>query len=73
MNNLRSKVLNILLVLAITVTGLSSLMIGADRPTSVKPTAEKRKPGSGPQGLSKGHIYRRRRKKPLYYLDPCKR
>ena len=44
MNNLRSKVLNILLVLAITVTGLSSIVTGADKPAGVKPAAEKSKP-----------------------------
>jgi hypothetical protein len=44
MNNLRLKVLNILLVLAITVIGLSSLVTGAEKPTGAKSAAAKPKP-----------------------------
>lgn len=44
MNTLSSKMLNVLLVLAITIAGLSSIAAGADQPSAAKSTAVKPKP-----------------------------
>ena len=44
MNNLKLKISSVLLILAITITGLSSFVAGAEKPPSAKPVAAKPKP-----------------------------
>jgi len=44
MDNLTSKILSLLLVLAIAIAGLTSIAQCAERPAAAKPTAEKPKP-----------------------------
>jgi hypothetical protein len=48
MSNSKPKILNVLLVLAITITGLSPMVAGADKPATAKPPAEKAKPDFPP-------------------------
>ena len=44
MNDLKSKILSTLLILAITITSLSSIVTGAEKPPAAKPAAAKPKP-----------------------------
>ncbi len=44
MNNLKLKISSVLLILAITITGLSSFVAGAEKPAAAKPAAAKPKP-----------------------------
>jgi len=44
MNDVKSKISSALLILAITITGLSTIVTGAEKPVSAKPPAAKPKP-----------------------------
>jgi hypothetical protein len=44
MNNSKSKIMSVLIVLAITIIGLPSIIAGAEKSPSAKPPAEKSKP-----------------------------